>query len=92
MRVTGGSHSNGITIVTHVNGVTSVALMTGTDGGKSDSLSTRTRKLQGSTRRRQLADEEVELLDPIDPDDWKLLTFRPNGQPTPAKHGRHART
>lgn len=29
--------------------------------------------------------EEVELLDPLDPEDWKLLTFRSNGQPTPAK-------
>jgi uncharacterized protein (TIGR02646 family) len=30
--------------------------------------------------------EEPELLDPIDPDDWKLLTFRQDGYPIPAKH------
>ena len=45
--------------------------------------------MPGSFRARQETDnwktEEVELLDPIDPDDWKLLTFRPNGQPIPAK-------
>jgi hypothetical protein len=44
--------------------------------------------LPGSFRARVEADdiggEEVELLDPNDPDDWKLLTFRPDGQPTAA--------
>jgi uncharacterized protein (TIGR02646 family) len=30
-------------------------------------------------------DEEIELLDPTDPHDWKLLTFRPDGKPIPAK-------
>ena len=29
--------------------------------------------------------EEPQLLDPIDPDDWKLLTFLPDGYPTPTK-------
>lgn len=28
--------------------------------------------------------EEIKLLDPTDPEDWKLLTFLPNGYPTPA--------
>ena len=26
------------------------------------------------------------LLDPVDPEDWKLLTFRPDGHPTPARN------
>jgi uncharacterized protein (TIGR02646 family) len=57
----------------------------GTDGGKWDHFPV----APGSFRAQQEADiwenEEVDLLDPIDPDDWKLLTFLPNGQPTPAK-------
>jgi uncharacterized protein (TIGR02646 family) len=56
-----------------------------TDGGKSDQFPL----APGSFRARLEGDnwrqEEVELLDPIDPEDWKLLTFLPNGQPTPAK-------
>lgn len=58
---------------------------TGTSGGKWDQFPLR----QGSPRARREADdielEIPELLDPIDPDDWKLLTFRPDGHPTPAK-------
>lgn len=57
----------------------------GTSGGKSDRFPLR----PGSFRARSEADnwelEEPELLDPTDPDDWKLLTFRPDGHPTPAK-------
>lgn len=57
----------------------------GTDGGKWDHFPV----APGSFRARLEGDnwkqEEVELLDPIDPEDWKLLTFLPNGQPTPAK-------
>lgn len=57
----------------------------GTSGGKCD----RFPLCQGSFRARSEADdwelEEPELLDPIDPDDWKLLTFRQDGHPTPAK-------
>jgi len=57
----------------------------GTDGGKLDRFPV----APGSFRARLEGDnwrqEEVELLDPIDPEDWKLLTFLPNGQPTPAK-------
>lgn len=56
-----------------------------TDGGKWDHFPV----APGSFRARLEGDnwkqEEVELLDPIDPEDWKLLTFLPNGQPTPAK-------
>ena len=43
---------------------------------------------QGSFRARSEADdhelEEPELLDPIDPEDWRLLTFRQDGYPTAA--------
>lgn len=57
----------------------------GTKGGKLDHF-----PVVGSFRARLETDnwkqEEVELLDPIDPDDWKLLTFLPNGQPTPTKN------
>jgi uncharacterized protein (TIGR02646 family) len=57
----------------------------GTSGGKRDSFPLS----PGSFRARQETDpwesEEVELLDPTDPDDWKLLTFRPDGYPIPAK-------
>jgi uncharacterized protein (TIGR02646 family) len=57
----------------------------GTDGGKCEHFPLR----PGSFRAKQEADkwqkEEVELLDPIDPEDWKLLTFLPNGQPTPSQ-------
>jgi hypothetical protein len=57
----------------------------GTSGGKWDHFPL----CQGSVRARLESDdfelEEPELLDPIDPDDWKLLTFRQDGYPTPAK-------
>ncbi len=56
-----------------------------TSGGKRDHFPLRA----GSFRARQETDdidrEDIMLLDPIDPDDWKLLTFRPDGHPTPAK-------
>lgn len=57
----------------------------GTSGGKWDHFPLQA----GSFRARQETDdidqEDVMLLDPVDPDDWKLLTFRPDGHPTPAK-------
>ena len=44
---------------------------------------------QGSFRARSEADdherEEPELLDPIDPEDWRLLTFRMDGSATAAR-------
>jgi hypothetical protein len=44
--------------------------------------------LPGSFRARAEGDdigqEDIELLDPVDPEDWKLLTFRPDGRPTSA--------
>ncbi len=57
----------------------------GTSGGKWDHFPL----CPGSFRARQESDdielENPELLDPIDPHDWKLLTFRPDGHPIPAK-------
>ena len=57
----------------------------GTSGGKWDHFPL----CPGSFRARLETDdyelEQPELLDPIDPDDWKLLTFRQDGYPTPAK-------
>ncbi len=57
----------------------------GTSGGKEDHFPL----CSGSFRARQENDdielETPELLDPIDPSDWKLLTFRPDGHPIPAK-------
>src|SRR5258708_5080802 len=57
----------------------------GTSGGKWDKFPL----CPGSTRARQETDdielESPELLDPIDPNDWKLLPFRADGHPTPSK-------
>lgn len=57
----------------------------GTDGGKWDHFPL----CAGGFRARQESDdielEDPDLLDPIDPEDWKLLTFRPDGSPTPVK-------
>jgi hypothetical protein len=62
-----------------------VDYVNGTSGGKWDHFPL----CQGSFRARLEADdcelEEPELLDPIDPVDWKLLTFRQDGHPTPAR-------
>jgi uncharacterized protein (TIGR02646 family) len=55
-----------------------------TNGGKCDHF-----PVNGTFRASQEGDdhklEDIDLLDPVDPDDWKLLTFRPNGEPTPAR-------
>jgi uncharacterized protein (TIGR02646 family) len=56
-----------------------------TDGGKSAHFPLAPGSFRARLEKDNLQMEEVELLDPIDPDDWKLLTFLPNGQPTPAK-------
>jgi hypothetical protein len=57
----------------------------GTSGGKSDHFPL----LVNGVRARQEGDdlqmEDPELLDPIDPEDWKLLTFLPDGYPTPSR-------
>lgn len=61
-----------------------VDTLNGTDGGKWDHF-----PVGGGFRAQSEGDncddEEIELLDPTDPHDWKLLTFRPDGQPIPAK-------
>ncbi|MGB7311311.1 MAG: hypothetical protein WA939_00130 [Nodosilinea sp.] len=55
-----------------------------TRGGKSDRF-----PVSGSFRASQETEnwelEDIDLLDPTDLDDWKLLTFRPNGEPVPSK-------
>lgn len=55
-----------------------------TEGGKWDRF-----PVSGTFRASREIDnwesEDINLLDPIDPDDWKLLTFLPNGEPTPAR-------
>jgi uncharacterized protein (TIGR02646 family) len=56
-----------------------------TDGGKWDHFPISLQSCRAQKEGEKLALEEVDLLDPIDPEDWKLLTFLPNGQPTPAK-------
>jgi uncharacterized protein (TIGR02646 family) len=56
-----------------------------TDGGKWDHFPLRAGSFRAKKEGDDHDDEEVELLDPIDPHDWKLLTFRSDGQPTPAK-------
>ncbi|WP_346291248.1 hypothetical protein [Sphaerothrix gracilis] len=57
----------------------------GTKGGKSYRF-----PVSGSFRASQETDdwelEDIDLLDPTDPGDWKLLTFRPNGEPVPASN------
>lgn len=57
-----------------------------TDGGKWDHFPLG----EGSYRAKTEIDDyenedDVELLDPTHPHEWKLLTFRPDGQPIPAK-------
>jgi hypothetical protein len=57
----------------------------GTSGGKSDHFPLRAHGIRARQEGDDLDLEDPELLDPIDPDDWKLLTFLPDGYPTPAK-------
>ena len=57
----------------------------GTDGGKWDHFPLSPDSFRAQKESDNWKLEEIDLLDPIDPDDWKLLTFRSNGQPTPAK-------
>jgi hypothetical protein len=57
----------------------------GTSGGKWDRFPLQAGSVRARQENDDIAREEVMLLDPADPDDWKLLTFRPDGYPTPAK-------
>jgi hypothetical protein len=56
-----------------------------TSGGQSGSLPSSSAKLGARQEADDYEREDIELLDPVDPEDWKLLTFRPDGRPTPAK-------
>ena len=57
----------------------------GSSGGKADHFPLLTNGIRARVETDDLALEDPELLDPTDPDDWKLLTFLPDGYPTPAK-------
>lgn len=57
----------------------------GTSGGKADHFPLLVNGIRAMQEGDDLQLEDPELLDPIDPDDWKLLTFLPDGYPTPAK-------
>jgi uncharacterized protein (TIGR02646 family) len=56
-----------------------------TDGGKWDHFPICPSSYRAQNEGDNLDLEEAELLDPADPEDWKLLTFLPNGQAAPAK-------
>jgi hypothetical protein len=56
-----------------------------TSGGKADHFPLHNHGVRARQEGDDLALEEPQLLDPIDPDDWKLLTFLPDGFPTPAR-------
>lgn len=56
-----------------------------TSGGKWDHFPLRPGSFRARLESDDYEQEEIELLDPIDPEDWKLLTFRPDGRPTPTK-------
>lgn len=57
----------------------------GTSGGKADHFPLCPNSFRARQEEDDIELEEPELLDPIDPEDWKLLTFRPDGYPTPTK-------
>ena len=56
-----------------------------TSGGKADHFPLLPNGVRARQEGEDLELEDPELLDPIDPDDWKLLTFLPDGYPTPTK-------
>jgi len=62
-----------------------IDVLSGTNGGKADSFPL----CNGSFRAHLETDdcelEKPELLDPTDPNDWRLLTFRQDGNVIPAK-------
>lgn len=62
-----------------------VDTINGTDGGKWDYFPVGLGSFRAQQEEDNCDDEEIELLDPIDPHDWKLLTFRLDGKPVPAK-------
>jgi hypothetical protein len=56
-----------------------------TSGGKADHFPLLANGVRARQEGNDLELEDPELLDPTDPGDWKLLTFLPDGYPTPAK-------
>jgi len=62
-----------------------VDTINGTDGGKWNHFPVGADSCRARQEGDNCDDEAIELLDPIDPHDWKLLTFRPDGKPIPAK-------
>lgn len=57
----------------------------GSSGGKADHFPLLPNGVRARLETDDLGLEDPELLDPTDPGDWKLLTFLPDGYPTPAK-------
>jgi hypothetical protein len=62
-----------------------VSDVSGTKGGKADHFPLHTDSFRARQETDDIDREDHMLLDPVDPGDWKLLTFRPDGYPTPAK-------
>ncbi len=62
-----------------------VDAINGTEGGKWDRFPLRPGSFRAHRETDDVDLEDFDLLDPIDPTDWKLLTFRLDGYPTPAK-------
>jgi uncharacterized protein (TIGR02646 family) len=56
-----------------------------TSGGKGDHFPLARGSFRAYRETDDCDNEDFDLLDPTDPDDWKLLTFRPDGHATPAK-------
>lgn len=56
-----------------------------TDGGKWDHFPLGVGSFRAKNENDDHDEECVELLDPTHPHEWKLLTFRPDGHPIPAK-------
>lgn len=56
----------------------------GTSGGKTDHFPLAPGSFRARLESENFELEEVDLLDPIVPEEWKLLVFRQDGHPTPA--------
>ena len=56
-----------------------------TSGGKADHFPLSPDSIRAYCEADDCDLEDIELLDPVDPEDWKLVTFRPDGHPIPAK-------
>jgi hypothetical protein len=59
--------------------------MNKSSGGKRDHFPIAASSVRAMNDGDDIDNELPDLLDPVDPDDWKLLTFRTDGHPTPAK-------